>query len=107
MFYTVPLELPIVTREHFNRWYNVRSYYLANKFADLPVQITAASVYTIIIYFISGQILELYRLGLTLIVYVVISLIAQLIGLITATIFNLQVIVLFLMLDVFLVKFKS
>lgn len=39
LLFAVPSELPIVTREHFNRWYSLMSYYLAVTFADIPIQV--------------------------------------------------------------------
>ncbi|XP_057334856.1 ATP-binding cassette sub-family G member 1-like isoform X1 [Microplitis mediator] len=79
---TFPLSLPIVTREHFNRWYKLRSFYLANQLADLPIQIIAVTIYTYIVYFMTGQILEVRRFVLWSMVCVVVSLVAQLIGVI-------------------------
>lgn len=36
----VPSEMPIIMREHFNRWYSLLSYYLAVTFADIPIQVS-------------------------------------------------------------------
>ncbi|XP_035724544.1 ATP-binding cassette sub-family G member 1-like isoform X1 [Vespa mandarinia] len=77
---TLPLELPILMREHFNRWYKLRSFYLANKFADFPVQLTATCIYTLIVYFMSNQILETKRLILYVLMCFVVTLVAQAIG---------------------------
>ncbi|XP_014206760.1 ATP-binding cassette sub-family G member 4-like [Copidosoma floridanum] len=87
---TFPEELPILAREHFNRWYKLPAYYVANKLIDLPVQIVAVSTYTLIFYQMSGQIPELRRLGLCLLIYLLASLVAQMVGLILGTIFNVQ-----------------
>ncbi|CAD6232938.1 GSCOCT00007057001.2-RA-CDS [Cotesia congregata] len=87
---TFPLSLPIVTREHFNRWYKLRSFYLANKFADLPIQIIAVSIYTLIVYFMTGQIPEGRRFVLLAIVSVAVSLVAQIIGVIVGTGMSVQ-----------------
>ncbi|XP_001607392.2 ATP-binding cassette sub-family G member 4 [Nasonia vitripennis] len=87
---TFPAELPILTREHFNRWYKLHSFYMANKLADLPVQIAAASAYTLIVYFMSGQVPELKRLGLFVLMCILVSLVAQTIGLIIGTSLSLH-----------------
>ncbi|KAH0535288.1 ATP-binding cassette sub-family G member 4-like isoform X1 [Cotesia glomerata] len=87
---TFPAAVPIVTREHFNRWYKLRSFYLANKFADLPIQIIAVSIYTLIVYFMTGQIPEGRRFVLLAIVSVAVSLVAQIIGVIVGTGMSVQ-----------------
>lgn len=74
------MELPILMREHFNRWYKLRSFYLANKFADFPIQLTATCIYTLIVYFMSNQILETKRLILYVLMCFVVTLVAQAIG---------------------------
>lgn len=35
----VPQELKIIRKEHFNRWYKLRSFYAAFLAADLPMQV--------------------------------------------------------------------
>ncbi|CAB0043676.1 unnamed protein product [Trichogramma brassicae] len=88
----LPAELPILTREHFNRWYRLRSFYLAQKLADLPVQVCAATIYTLVVFHMSGQYPEPYatRLGLFLAMYVLVGLVSQMIGLICGTLLDIQ-----------------
>lgn len=89
--FLVPIILPIVVREHFNRWYKLRSFYLANKLADLPIQITAVFVYILIVYLMTGQILEVERFILLLMCFIAVSLVAQVIGLIVGIVLCLEV----------------
>lgn len=35
-----PMELPVLLKEHFNRWYSLRSYYLAITISDMPFQVS-------------------------------------------------------------------
>lgn len=37
--FTVPLELPVLVKENFNRWYSLKSYYLAITLSDIPFQV--------------------------------------------------------------------
>lgn len=78
----VPLEMPIVVREHFNRWYSKKAYYCALTFADLPLQFVCVLVYVMITYLMTSQPLEMFRLGLFLIIAVMVTLISQGFGMI-------------------------
>ncbi|KAL6263477.1 hypothetical protein P5V15_006268 [Pogonomyrmex californicus] len=80
-----PLELPIIVREHFNRWYKLRSYYLANKLTDFLLQLIITSIYSIIVYYMSDQINESRRLGLYMLMCFLVSLVAQTAGLIVGS----------------------
>ncbi|XP_031623111.1 ATP-binding cassette sub-family G member 4-like [Contarinia nasturtii] len=77
-----PLEMPIVAREHFNRWYSKKAYYFALTFADLPVQFACVLIYVLITYLMTAQPLEMFRIGLFLITTVMVTLIAQAFGMI-------------------------
>lgn len=35
----VPLELSVMRKEYFNRWYSLSSYYISVTLVDLPVQV--------------------------------------------------------------------
>lgn len=80
-------ELPIIRREHFNRWYSVKSYIVAATLADLPVQLIGTGSFVFITYYMTGQPLgEVWRPGLFLAVCMIVSLVAQAFGsLISAT----------------------
>ena len=81
----------MLTREHFNRWYKLRSFYLANKLADFPVQITAALIYTLIVYYMSGQVPEGKRIILFVLICIAVTLVAQTAGLILGISMKIQV----------------
>lgn len=87
---TIPLELPILKREHFNRWYKLRSYYLAGKLADFLVQLISTFIYTIIVYYMSGQLPESRRFWLYMLMCFVASLVGQTAGLIIGCALKVQ-----------------
>lgn len=37
--FLVPLELSVMQKEYFNRWYSLSSYYISITVVDLPVQV--------------------------------------------------------------------
>lgn len=38
--FLVPLELSVMRKEYFNRWYSLNSYYVSVTLVDLPVQVS-------------------------------------------------------------------
>ncbi|XP_060530332.1 ATP-binding cassette sub-family G member 1-like [Cylas formicarius] len=78
---TFPTEVPIISREHFNKWYSLKSYYIAISVADIPVQMLATIIYGLVTYFLTQQPVELYRLLSFLLMCILISLVAQSFGL--------------------------
>ncbi|XP_070503960.1 ATP-binding cassette subfamily G member 4-like isoform X2 [Chironomus tepperi] len=53
-----PLELPIIKREIFNRWYTSSVYYVALSLTDVPMTIISSSIYLAITYFMTNQPLD-------------------------------------------------
>ncbi|KYQ52093.1 ATP-binding cassette sub-family G member 4 [Trachymyrmex zeteki] len=87
---TIPLELPILKREHFNRWYKLQSYYLAGKLSDFLIQLISTFIYTIIVYYMSGQLPESRRFGLYMLMCFVTSLVGQTAGFIIGCALKIQ-----------------
>lgn len=106
LLYAVPSELPILMREHFNRWYKLRAYYLANKLADFFVQFTATFIYTIVVYYMSDQLPESRRLGLYMLMCFATSLVGQAAGLIVGSGLKVQVGLSFLFFIVFVLIYR-
>ncbi|EDW25468.1 GL26409 [Drosophila persimilis] len=76
-----PLEFPIVSREHFNRWYSLRAYYVAITLAELPIQIICSALFIVPTYLMTHQPMELWRFGLFFLIVFLTALVAQSIGL--------------------------
>lgn len=85
-----PLEFPMVSREHFNRWYSLRAYYMALTLADIPIQLICTLIFVVISYVLTNQPLEIYRLVLFFGMTVMASLVAQSIGLVVGATFNVK-----------------
>ncbi|GJQ74987.1 hypothetical protein Trydic_g9609 [Trypoxylus dichotomus] len=50
-----PLEMKILSREHFNRWYSLSPYIFAGVLIEIPFQIICAWSYIIITYWLTEQ----------------------------------------------------
>uniref|UniRef100_A0A6M2E3Q0 Putative transporter abc superfamily breast cancer resistance protein n=1 Tax=Xenopsylla cheopis TaxID=163159 RepID=A0A6M2E3Q0_XENCH len=85
---TFPQEMSILQKEHFNRWYSLKSYYMAINIVDLPVSIVSCIVFSIIIYLMSAQPLEFIRFGMFLSISMLVVFVAQSVGLMVGAIFN-------------------
>ncbi|XP_018574647.1 ATP-binding cassette sub-family G member 1 isoform X2 [Anoplophora glabripennis] len=92
---TFPLELPILTKELFNKWYSLKSYYLAISLADIPVQMVATLIYALVTYFLTTQPLDAYRIILFLVMCILISLVAQSWGLLIGACMDIKTGVIF------------
>ncbi|XP_036327728.1 ATP-binding cassette sub-family G member 1 isoform X2 [Rhagoletis pomonella] len=76
-----PLEVPVVSREHFNRWYSLRAYYIAITLADFPIQLICTSLFIFPTYYLTGQPMELKRFVLYFTIIFLTALVGQSIGL--------------------------
>ncbi|XP_058453468.1 ATP-binding cassette subfamily G member 4-like [Malaya genurostris] len=85
-----PLELPIITREHFNRWYSLRAYYIAMTVADVPIQFLCTVAYIVITYYMTNQPPEAYRMGLFIVICLMVAWVAQGLGLLVASLFDVK-----------------
>uniref|UniRef100_A0A182U2S1 ABC-2 type transporter transmembrane domain-containing protein n=1 Tax=Anopheles melas TaxID=34690 RepID=A0A182U2S1_9DIPT len=85
-----PLELPIITREHFNRWYSLRAYYIAMTVADIPIQLLCTVTYILITYYMTGQPPEAFRVGLFTLICLMVAWVAQGLGLLVASLFDVK-----------------
>lgn len=90
ILYLVPLELPVIKREHFNRWYSVRAYFVSLTLADIPIQVLCTVIYILITYFMTGQPLEFYRFAGFFSVNLLVSFVAQGLGLLCGSIFSVK-----------------
>ncbi|XP_060532601.1 ATP-binding cassette subfamily G member 4-like isoform X2 [Cylas formicarius] len=56
-----PLEVKLMKREYFNRWYSLKAYYIALTIATLPLLIVFGFMFLSIVYLLSNQPIELNR----------------------------------------------
>ncbi|XP_053613203.1 ATP-binding cassette sub-family G member 1-like isoform X3 [Plodia interpunctella] len=85
-----PLEMPVLIKEHFNRWYSLRSYYLAITVSDIPFQAIFCVIYVVIVYLLTSQPAEWFRFSLFLSSCLLISFVAQSVGLVVGAAMNVQ-----------------
>ncbi|XP_012222254.2 ATP-binding cassette sub-family G member 4 isoform X1 [Linepithema humile] len=85
-----PLELPVLLKENFNRWYSLKSYYLAITISDLPFQCIFCVMYVTIVYFLTSQPPDMMRYGMFLSTCLLISFVAQSVGLVVGAAMNVQ-----------------
>uniref|UniRef100_A0A2M4A217 Putative transporter abc superfamily breast cancer resistance protein n=1 Tax=Anopheles triannulatus TaxID=58253 RepID=A0A2M4A217_9DIPT len=85
-----PLEMPVLLKENFNRWYSLRSYYLAITVSDIPFQAIFCVLYVSIVYYFTSQPLEWFRFAMFLGSCLLISFVAQSVGLVVGAAMNVQ-----------------
>ncbi|RZB40228.1 ATP-binding cassette sub-family G member 4-like, partial [Asbolus verrucosus] len=86
--FLVPLEVNLLKREHFNRWYGLKAYFSAVIFTTLPALIFLSITYSGIVYFLTDQPKDADRfIGFSLIC-VSIALTSQGLGYFIGSLFN-------------------
>lgn len=89
---TFPAEMKVFLNEHRNGWYSTRSYYWAKNFVELLVQLPLPYVYSLYIYWWTGQLgLSFHsdsRFNHFVLITILSSLIAQGVGLMIGAIFT-------------------
>ncbi|TGZ43764.1 Uncharacterized protein DBV15_04360 [Temnothorax longispinosus] len=72
-----PLEMRILMREHFNRWYRLAPYYISILLVEIPFQAACATSYLVVSYWLTGQPIETNRIIFFMVVSIAASLTAQ------------------------------
>ena len=82
---TFPAEVAILLQERNNGWYSCATYYVAKIIAETPIQTFITMTFVAIIYPMTGQIWDLTRFTLFSVVSLLISSIAQCVGILFGT----------------------
>nr|CAD7400399.1 unnamed protein product [Timema cristinae] len=85
---TFPMEMTILMKEHFNRWYSLKSFYLSITIVDIPVSVISCVVFSLIVYIMTGQPMEPRRIVMFLVIGQLTMFVSQTIGLMIGSIFD-------------------
>ncbi|XP_059049583.1 ATP-binding cassette subfamily G member 4 [Achroia grisella] len=85
---TFPAEMSILSKEHFNRWYSLGSYYVSITIVDLPISVVSCALFSVIVYTMSGQPLDMNRFLMFFVISLYTVLVAQSFGLMIGAAFN-------------------
>lgn len=83
-----PLELAILKKERFNNWYQLRTYYVATLIIAIPLNIFFTLIYSIVVYALTSQPMELFRFFMFVLITALTSFTSESVGLGLGTIFN-------------------
>lgn len=86
---TFPMEMSILAKEHFNRWYSLKSYYIMINIVDVPVAAGCCIIFTLIIYYLSDQPPDINRFTVFQTVSLLTVFIAQSIGYMIGAVFDI------------------
>lgn len=86
------LDIAIIKREHFNRWYTTTSYYIALTLTDVPLLTACSCIFVTTLYIMSDQPAEEFRFTAFLASQILLSFVAQGFGLMVGSLFQLMVI---------------
>lgn len=78
---TFPMELSILLKEHFNRWYSLKMYYASVTLLGIPISVVCCIIFTVLIYLLSGQPLELSRFAMFFAISLLLDFVGQTMGL--------------------------
>ncbi|CRL06230.1 CLUMA_CG019054, isoform A [Clunio marinus] len=90
-----PLDLPIIQREHFNRWYSTAAHYIALNLADVPIVIICSIMFTVVAYTMTNHPLEDFRLGTVLAIGLALSFTSQAYGIFAGSFVEIKLSLLF------------
>lgn len=79
------MQVQLLKREYFNRWYRVNPYYFAQIVARLPVQLVNSFMYLTMVYLITDQPMETHRIALFFLISILTSLTSESFGLLISS----------------------
>lgn len=86
-----PAEVKLLKKECFNRWYGLWPYYVAFTLSRLPFQIVFNVIFLSMTYWMSGLPVDGHRFALYLLVGLVVSFVAEGLGLAIGASFSITV----------------
>lgn len=86
-----PVNYALIKRETFNRWYHSTEWFLATIICDFPVLFVANLSFIIIVYYMTSQPLELFRLATFTLIMMLSSVCSQAFGLVAGSLSGLKV----------------
>ncbi|XP_017059738.1 ATP-binding cassette sub-family G member 1 [Drosophila ficusphila] len=84
-----PAEVKVVKKETFNRWYTLTPYYMALTISRLPLQVLLNITFMAVTYYMSGLPQQFWRFGIFVAVGLMISLVAEGMGLAIGATFSI------------------
>ncbi|XP_053959590.1 ATP-binding cassette sub-family G member 4-like isoform X3 [Anastrepha ludens] len=84
----IPLEMSVLLKEHFNRWYSLKAYYTAITLMDLPITFICCLLFSVIVYVWTCQPMELSRFSMFMAVNFLSIVVGQSCGLLLGAWFN-------------------
>ncbi|XP_043482366.1 ATP-binding cassette sub-family G member 4 [Leptopilina heterotoma] len=85
---TFPTEMSILQKEHFNRWYSLKAFYVSVNIIDIPVSVLCCTIFSFIVYFMSAQPPDVTRFSMFFTISLLVSFVAQSFGLMIGAVFN-------------------
>lgn len=85
---TFPYEVKLLCKEHFNRWYGLKPYFIAMQLSKMPTLVVYSLLFLCITYYLTGLPMELHRLTIFCIIGVTVSLISEGMGLAIGSVFS-------------------
>ena len=85
---TFPMQMSILLKEHFNRWYSLKAFYTAITVIELPISVICCLLFSVITYLFTSQPLEMSRFFMFFAVSLLVVLISQGAGLMIGAVCN-------------------
>ncbi|XP_055638582.1 ATP-binding cassette sub-family G member 1-like isoform X2 [Toxorhynchites rutilus septentrionalis] len=88
---TFPLEIAVFMREHKSNYYSVAAYFFSKVAADFPLMLTSVTCFQLIVYYLTGQPNETWRIIPFWVICALMGWTAQMYGMVIGSIFPVTV----------------